>query len=531
MTKDEFLSMINSELENLEKEYQEASKKVQYFKTLGVNNQEYQEAEYLLKLVKEKCQRLSNLLSFPYYARVQAMSDVEIEQYKKDEHEKLELEIKKIEAEETKEREKLSQLKAEQDKLITLSSSSGLSSEEKEKGKQLYEQISRYDDVFKEFERKIENVRRKQEQIKTMTSKEIKKQIIKNPLDSLEYYDQTVDLLTKNPISSTTKLRASVASDPKKALHMADLETDYATLDDEQDKIKMRNKDIQDIFGYHYDTIEKVQELEKTLEEAKSFVNKQLTVGKIYELGRFYGRNDGKCDDEVDMDFLQRHADKLSDNELENLQILVEDRDKLLKKIIKTNRTKEEIEYLNKEIRKEQARIYEKIISWYKSKLKSYSGIFTCDKFSDLFSGRSSDTKKAIEACEGYISDMEKKIAKFKEKLRKIDEDVKQLEAKKDEIAQQIRALGGEEHKDAIVSGMNNTENNLNFGIIRSASDVFERKIVDRVQQEAQHQADIEEARLRGISVEELLQMRQQAKKDEPVDENPEEEVSHGMKM
>ena len=83
MTKEEFTSMLNTELESLEKEYQLATQRVGFFRTVNFRDKEFQEAEYQLKMVRQKVEALRSLVTLPAYARIQAMSDAEIEEYKK----------------------------------------------------------------------------------------------------------------------------------------------------------------------------------------------------------------------------------------------------------------------------------------------------------------------------------------------------------------------------------------------------------------------------------------------------------------
>ena len=184
MTKDEFLSMLSGELENLEKDYRTAIQRVDYFRQVNSRGKEYQEAEYQLKLVQQKINVLRRIVALPAYARIQAMSDAEIEEYKKDKVEELELRIKEIESREEQAKAKLSQLKAEQEQLMAQFGS--LSGSERDRaiyrGQQLSTEISRYDvnnqwGVFASLKRKIEEVRKLQEQIKAVTSQEIKQQL------------------------------------------------------------------------------------------------------------------------------------------------------------------------------------------------------------------------------------------------------------------------------------------------------------------------------------------------------------------
>jgi hypothetical protein len=554
MTKEEFLSMLNTELENLEKDYQTARQRVEYFRAVNSRGKEFQEAEYQLKMVQQKVNALRRLVTLPAYARIQAMSDAEIEEYKKGKIKELELKIKEIQAREEQEKAKLSQLKAEQDQLMAQFGSLSRSERDRAiyRGQQLTAEISRYDvnnqwGVFAEIKREIDEVRKQQEQIKAMTSQEIKQQLSSEMKESHDLA-QTIEW-TRNPIDASTELEASVASDPEKAQQMANLLTYYGRLSDEQSQIKGRmylayglpkvlEKKLTE-YSYYYISrtnevhnpdklMESVQEFEGSFEQAKASFNEQFTEQKLSKLvGREYGMDSS----EVDMGFLQQHTDKLGDGELDHLQSLVEQRNKLSKKIFKTRDTKWEIENLNNRIKQEQSKIYKEIIGWYESQSKDLLGISYGVQFYSLEA-----LQDSLKRCKEDIGRSEQAITEVKERIQKAKAEMEQqkqsYETRKTETAQQIRALGGERHKETdIPYASERADYNLNQ-IANAQNRVYQRDVVDRVQQEAQNQADVREAELRGITVEQLLQMRQQAQAmvDESMVETAEEEVSHGMK-
>ena len=553
MTKEEFLSMLNTELENLEKDSQSARQRVEYFRAVNSRGKEFQEAEYQLKMVRQKVNVLRRLVTLPAYARIQAMSDAEIEEYKKGKIEELELKIKEIQAREEQEKAKLSQLKAEQDQLMAQFGS--LSGSERDRaiyrGQQLTAEISRYDvnnqwGVFANIKREIDEVRKQQEQIKAMTSQEIKQQLSSEMKESYNLA-QTVEW-TRNPINASTELEASVASNPEKAQQMANLLTYYRRLSDEQSQIKGRmylgyglpkvlEKKLTE-YSYYYNSrtnevnnpdilMETVKEFEGSFEQAKTSFNEQFTEQKLSKL---VGREYGMDSPEVDMEFLQQHTDKLGDGELDHLQSLVEQRNKLSKKIFKTRDTKWEIENLNNRIKQEQSKIYKEIIGWYESQSKDLLGISYGVQFYSLEA-----LQDSLKRCKEDIGRSEQAITEVKESIQKAKAEMEQqkqsYETRKTEVAQQIRTLGGEKHKETdIPYASDRTDYNLEE-IANAQSLVYYRDVVDRVQQEAQNQADIREAELRGITVEQLLQMRQQAQAmvDESMVETAEEEVSQGI--
>ena len=535
------------------KDYLTASQRVGYFEQVNSRGKEYQEAVFQFRMVRQKIYVLRSLVTLPAYARIQAMSDAEIEDYKKGKVEELELKVNEIESREEQEKAKLSQLKSEQDQLIAQFGS--LSGSERDRaiyrGQQLSAEISRYDvnnqwGVFAQLKREIEEVRKQQEQIKAMTTQEIKQQL---SAEIKESYDlsQTIDWV-KNPIDASTELEASVASEPEKAQQMANLLTYYRRLSDEQSQIRGRmylgyglpkvlEKRLTE-YSYHYNSrtgevnnpdklMEIVGEFDGSFEQAKASFMEQFTEQKLSKLvGREYGIDSS----EVDMDFLRQHTDKLGNGELGHLQSLVEQRNKLSKKIFKTRDTKRKIESLNNQIKQEQSKIYKEIIGWYESQSKGFLGIDGV-RFYSLEA-----LKSSLESCKKDIGRSEQAIAECKERIQKAKAEMEQqkqnYETIKTVVAQQIRTLGGEKHKETNIPYASDIAD-YNLDHIANASyHIYQREVVNRVQQEAQNQADIREAELRGITVEQLLQMRQQTQAivDESMVESAEEEVSHGMK-
>lgn len=552
MTKDEFLSMLSDELEILEQEYRAADQRADYFREINLMGKEFQEANYQRQIVGNKVNSLRRLVNLPAYVRIQAMSDAEIAEYKKGKVEELELKVKEIESREKQERAKLYQLKAEREKLI--SQFGTLSGSERDsavyRGQQLSTEIDRYETnsqwgVFAKLKKEIEEVRKQQEQIKTKTSQEIKEELCSEIKESRDFA-QSIEYF-QNPLDASTELQASVASDPEKAQLMANLLTYYRGLSDDQSQIKdsidldlylpreLRRR-LTQYMSYNSGyvgvkgtdkLIEIVEEFEGSFEQAKASFMEQFTEQKLSKLvGIEYGMNNS----EVDMDFLQQHADKLGDGELENLQILVERRNKLSKKIFKTRNIKREIGDLNNKISQEQSRICQDIIGWYQIQSQDFlvSTWYGVDFYSLESLKRSLEKRREdISRSQETINGLKKQIQQVKEKMEQRRQD---YETKKEAVAQQIRDLGGKKYEDTRIPYASEQSNWNLENIANSLNVVYQREVMNRVQQEAQNQADIREAELRGITVEQLLQTRQQAMLEESTTETIEEEVSHGMK-
>lgn len=544
MTKDEFLSMISSELEILKKEYQSAKQRAEYFRLIDHQAKEYREAFYQFKVVSEKIHMIEDLVSLPAYARIQAMSDAEVEEYKKDKTEELKLKIKEIESKEQQAKEKLSLLKSEQEELIAqFGSLTGSKRDENIlRGKQLAKELYEYDadnqfGIFAKLKKELEEVKKQQEKIETMTQQEVRQQL-SSEIKFVDKIAKEVELTKKSIDASKIK-----SLDPQKALSMTDLTKSYYKLVDKQTHVKNVVTIDQTRLPYaliekigmssHYDRylgtqvidpevlMEKVQKFEDDFEK----VCAQFTKEKLFKLVDKRGIDSI----EVDIDFLQQHADKLrTESELSSLQDSIKERNKLSKKTFKTKDVKHRIENLNYMIREAQRKAYEEIILWYIYRSREFLKVsISFDAFS------SNQFKYTFEKFEESFGEIRHIISELKEKIQKVKSETKkqieQYEEEKNDIIKQIRELGGERYEKIVTPSDNIDSLEL---IAFDKAIAYENDVVDKVQQEAQKQADIKEAELRGITVEQLLQMRQQAQSvtDEPAIETGEEEVSHGMK-
>ena len=546
MTKEEFLTMVETELAKMEKEYSLASQKVDYFRAINPSGKELQDALYECKRISGTCAMLRSLVALPAYARIQAMSDIEIEEYKKEKIEELELEIKKIEDREKECKEELARLKAEQEHLIA--SFNKLSGSEKElavkRGQEIQTEISRYNSdlswgIFTSLKREIEEIRAKQEQIRAKTSEEIKKELA-SEIDKGSNLARSIE--NTSTIGAPVELLASVASDPQKTQEMANLLKYYKELSAKAETIKSKmylpyrvpNKLVLYLnisSGYDKATdlvsdpdrlIEIVERFEATFEQEKAKFMEQFTEQKLSKL---LDRKPHST--EVDMAFLKQHSDKIVSVSLEYLQSIVEQRDKLSKKIIKTESTKQKINSLNYEIEQLQETIYTEITDWYRYYNKDILGLRdSVHLYSDI-----SGLRRSLDSMKDDINQSEQALTMVKARIQAAKKEIEQqrsnIEARKEETAKRIRSLGGDKFEQTDMPYASDRADYNVDQIVSAHNSVYQRDVVDRVQQEAQNQANTKEAELRGITIEELLQMKAQALQGRSM-ASTEEEISHG---
>lgn len=561
MTKEEFLTMINTELENLEIEFQKANNRANHFRQIDSNigysykSQEQKEANYQLHLISQRLGAIKVLVNLPAYARIQAMSNVEIEAYKKEKIDELSLKIEELKAKESQERAKVHQLKAQQEEL--LSQYGSLSGTEKDNAiyreQKLQIELTKYDsnnqhNVFGKIQKEVQEIYKMQEQIQNKTSQEIKNELSAEIKGSTTL-TSILEYNSKYGLESSRELLASVAEEPEKAQQMANLLTYYNRVQDEAKEIKVglyfegglpselsrRLKENRDYYDSNTNTLhepdkltEIVIEFEETFNQAKNDFMNNFTLKKLSKL---LGKEQGVFSSQVDMNFLQQHKDKLNNGTLEHLQSLVAQRDKLSKKIIKTKNVKQNIKSLNSRIEQEQNNIYKRIIGWYKSQSRDILGLSNSVSF---WNPNPESLQRDLERLTRDIDDSQRAISEMKENIQKAKVELKcQVQKNKDKktaVEQQIRTLAGPKFMETdIPYTSNKIEHNLN-SIVDAASKTHQVEVINRVQQEAQNQADTKEAEIRKMSVEQLLEMRNQAILEQSLTQTNDEELSHRMK-
>lgn len=534
MTKDDFLNMMNSELESLENEYEAIRQWSDYYRSLDVNGKEYQEASYQLMLCEKKIDRIKRLINLPIYVRIQAMSDIEIEEYKKDKIAELELKIEEIVAREKHAKEKLSQLGVKRSEILAQFGS--LSDDEREcaiyEGRQIQDEINRYNinnpgGVFAALQNEIQDIKNMQQQIKNKTSQVVKEEFLAE-IEEHHISESVISEASKDK-GVEAKLLVATAADPEKAHQMAKLLAEYKKLSDPKTlyvrmkfdrdtRLEFPKKLTERLMGTrYYDLISKelvlsnpdklieiVTEFEKNYNFAKNIYMNQFTEQKLF------GLVDRVDCSKVDMPFLRQHQDKLGAGKLEYLQILVAQREKYLEKKFKTKGTKREIESLNDLIQQELVAIYGEILGWYQLLNGGILGLKSDISFDSLYSLKYSLGKAAadIDKTQQLLDSLKKYLQSMKLEMEQTSS---VYETRRQEIAEQIRVLAGPEFTgaDIPIPLRGNNQDILDIIASQSSSD-YQDNLVDSVQQEARYQADRKEAELRGITVEQLLRMRQE---------------------
>ena len=333
--------------------------------------------------------------------------------------------------------------------------------------------------------------------------------------------------------SEFTQFVEPVASDPEKAVKMAELLETYKKITDEPypkkkilvgtnipDQLK---EELTDIFRYIYNnpnSIDSVPISSETIQKfiiiTEDYIRKFEVAAMIF--GHNYTMNNlsklihikSNNFEEADIAFLERNIDKFQEQKLISLKKHIRKKNGIISKIFFKNEI-ERIIYLEKK------EIYEEIINWYKNnEFNKVLGITEEFQFTDQL-------EKSIEKCKNDIYNTEIEINKFEERLIKtateLDNERDINITKKAEVIQEIGILlGHEEEKDKIPHNPKYSWQNLKSItdiqylelIAEVQCSIYIQNVISKVQQAAKKLAKIEKNRLLIIQEEQMLEGNEQ---------------------
>ena len=553
MTKEEFLKTVETELSNLEIERTRALGLLAVLEKGYSSYNSVNEGKQRLEMVDKKIQLLKDLLQYPAYARVKAASDVEMEEYRKSKIAELDDKIKDIGDKLKQFDKKLEELEKEEEELILkISTLTGQKKDETIKRVlKLRAEKSNYDLNYQngfvvKLNHELEQIKKQREKIKSKDVEELKHDFL---IEVTKISEGKIDEFEKRELYSssldeTRKMFLAISNDPRKTVNMAQLLVEYAELNLEVEKVRMYFKKgipnaIKDKFleycGDSYtdavskkdiDTLMKIiEDYEEQYKEEKDKFTKQFTEEKLLKLVEYKKSINGTS---IDVDFFRLHMDKIDFSKVEEIQNLIEKRNNLYKKSSELDnrffkrvfkrgdnaeeiRIKEEISDLEVEIITRQVELYKIIKNWYESQNNSILNFNANISFysQDDVVYYLKDAKKSMNQTEERILDIKEQIEDAKKNLKEEQERKKE---KIEELAKKIRAEAGPEFEKAntpIEHFSGNFVYNVDKILYSSYMDK-EKGMIDSVKKEAQNQADIKEAELKGITIEELQKLKQQ---------------------
>lgn len=545
MTRDEFLSIVDTELDRLDQEYKELKNKEAYYVEIAPYGKDLIDVRHRMKLVSSKKKAIEQLIGLPAYARIQAMSDIEIQAHKEVMISEANEEIAAVDERIIIARSEKARLSVEKDGILRRFSEF-FGAEKKfaiDRAKDIEIELAKYDEnnprsLISEFIRNREELVKKLEKIRNLSNQEI----IDMVASSFKNYDRIpskVNSITSNPVSRADIALAEATEDPQKAREIAGLFTVKGRRAAGVEKIYtnfylpiktpflLESKLKKETWDYDHDekkiyhpdkVMEKVQVYKEDFEKLKVTFDTEFTVEKLRPLIR-----PGKTPitEELSVDFFRSHKGKVDEESLNQLERLTIKRDELKRRFIKTNKVKDEIEELSYQILQLQIKIRGWIEGWYLTQRLQMLGIEKSIEFDGYGSVDHyiESAKWDIKQTEAAIEELEQRLLRAKDNIDKV---IAANQATRDEADNKVKEIAGipDVEGPIIKYPSSNPEVNLD-NLYYNAQRVAQQDLYDRVQAEAKNQADEAEAQLRGMTVEDLLELRKQLLEQQLKEESP----------
>ena len=526
MTKEEYLSIVNKEIDRFDKEKQDLVRQISVLEKMGDADKEINEKKNRLEIIQGKLSKLSTLVGVESKIRIEAMSDIEIMEHKREQvisaRENISREEKVLETI----RQNTQKQQEELDKIIQ----SGDTSENNiHLAKATREKLWLFQRDLEKQKEEIAKLRKELQELEDKSIEDYKKDLLKKAnnntnVDDIIRYSENIGL-------------AHLDNDPKKAQELAGLYRQYLYLKAKHQKTTIdkryfltklprpiadaiRTEFNQKNESTSYIVINDPRPLLKLLEKAdKYFRDNVIQFTRFCDVDRvnhLVGKDAllGIDPYKVDFDKLEKYIGIIEESEIEEIRELVKSRDELNKQWIKTRNTKKAIEDYDNEIYRKLYSLYSKIINWYRTfslgyfqNSGEYYGHYDMPILSFHLGDEASNTI-ALRDTNSAIANDKKALADIKEDAEKHLKEVAEYEEKAkleiDAIVEKIKAITGK--KDVSVYDIKNQEQQINNQIALG----YEGELLKQIREEAQRQAEE-----RRKELEELYKMREQAEQDD----------------
>ncbi len=462
MVEKEFLKMIDTQLDAIIQESELLTKQLLYYQSVDRGSKQIGYINFQLAILRKKQQVLKSLTGFPAYARIKAMSDEELAQYKTTQKDMLNSEVQETLEQIGQVRERIAALNKEQYEQSL--SFSGLSEEQRTeaitRGRQI---ISELESEDKKLQKLLGSIYDQKDQLKKVNQKqpgEIRNDML-SKAERKKTIEDSVNRVLNNPVSDTEKMLASVADDPIKCQQMIYLLTLYGrllsaeknikthlelpeALPDELHALIVNHSSYDDKGKYAYDVgaIEKIfQDFSGRFAKDKGEFNYQFTEGKLIGLA---GKEKDRFYDSMDVGYLVHHRDKLELGKVDQIYDLIDRHNRLDYRVIKTKAIKDRIQNLNTLIQLEINEVYHRIIAWYYANVPKSLGLHSkLDFFSEqTLCDFIENSQVDIDLSEQAMHDLNNRLMNAQNDLNAQKEG---FTNQKTEVAGRIRSIAGAE--------------------------------------------------------------------------------------
>ena len=558
MTKEDFVNLVSSELDKLRQEEQVISSKIEILQREGKEGK-LEEEKYQLSLTRYKLDAIGKLVDLPIYFGIQYMSNEEIKDYQNKMIQDLDSEILAIKLKEESDKDNINLIRKEQERLLC----SYITSSETEQKKAIdrygeLQEILRVlesNNLLDEGKRRIEEIQGKKKKIELKTTQEMKEKLLSERIDNRQDLEKIIVDIEERSCDAD-KMMALIGKDAKKT-YLAKSKLD------EYYKLETKQKFLTSKFDFDTELPVTLQKfiLDNFEDEFKHGIvrNPKLIRNCILNFKRSYFdfyREEFKdnfkeellgglidCDfnfgSDVDFEFLDRHHFHYLSSDIDVLKSLVEKRNRKTNRLIQRIASFSRPVLIDSKIINLQRTIYKNLIDWYKSKFsdeksreknrETYQDILGLTKGITFEGSNRKQLKEELDLCYSEISATEEKIKTLCERLQdaqdQLEKEKYKLEVQKVQITNEITNLafgndekGEQNSEDGAVIEMSYCGDLQDF--LEAAGRDYVKEIVNKVKQEAVNQANMKEAELKKITLEELLKQKEESESQyvDPVD-------------
>ena len=583
MNKEEFYNIVHTELDKLLEEKKKVLEVLNYYDVInddGSYDNDYfyheqrKQPEYKLKLCEAKIEKVKELLGYPLYVRISSMSDLELEEYKKQSIEELVSKINELKKEIEYEENEINELKNRQKQIISkLSSTSDKEREEARiEAKEIFRALKDYNrpSVEGTFEEQIQELEKQIELLNTKTPDEIRNELLSRVpnngihintatrynddysnfvavADTAEDYDKTekiIDLtLKKENIKQDSSNRINSSNDYQEINSIIDKlpESFKYGLSLNLNKYKLDKDTIHKFLNDIYKFEKKCQKVEENFVD--NFCINNDGTGINEDIFSLINKKQYLTDTVIPLNFFSKYEDKILSYDYANLVALFREKDELSKKVYaKFGNTKTKIQKLEQDILNLENRIFYDIRNSYIDDLSDIFDIFTpfelqisTDGSSEFFNTRHdpavvSSMKHLFDSCDNIEDFINKVIDQFKsikENLNKIRKILAEEKTHQKEEENEIDSINNEikniSDVDADVLYMGSTKEEIEDFIINNAAKKKKDEVATKVEESKMERVNLED--LNSEYLEELKKLR------EALNEKSTQEYDNGRKL
>lgn len=461
----EYKKMFYSEIEKLQKEQLSISETISFIKETNPYSKELVLKEYELETVSKKLKKLTSMVNGFAYAKISSLKNDEIEKYRKEKLEKLNKELESLLDENKEIESKANEYKKEYELIIK--EYSGFSDEAKETAKKRGKELQQKLENALKIMQTIKSLRNNIENLSKSSKDDIRNKLLKkiNGIKDLEQsFEEEADYELVDLGSNPEKLLSteSLLSELKSLNYETSILSHEFDLSDLSPEIinflkNYSNDDFDNLANVKISDYDKlvsdVESDELELKEKEVEFKSEFTKEKIAKLIE-NGKNIDL--DNIDIHFIEEHFDKFDSVDYVYLETFVSTLKKLSKKLIKTEKTKDEIIKTRKEIDAYFKKIYSDIINWYKNFDNGMNLRLNISISLENIDNLDSSLEKAslnIDEAKKNLENLRRKIDKAR---LEYDKKIINLETKKIDVIKRIKENTG---KDSV----KNIENRKRF--------------------------------------------------------------------